>query len=135
MKFNFFKKQKTADSSAIKQEVQSSDERRSGESSRTNPELKGNDFSYKQIVSSYLTEKTSILNGMNQYAFKVFKNASKIEIKKAIEKLYGVHVEKVRVAIVPEKERQLGRFKGVKSGFKKAIVRLRKGEKIEVAAH
>ncbi len=138
---NIFKKQTKADSSTTGQEVRPSEgakterERGSGESSGTNPELKGNDFSYSQIVSPYLTEKTSILNTDDQYVFKVFKNANKVEIKKAIEKLYGVHVKKVRIIVVPSKERRLGRFEGEKAGFKKAMVRLRQGEKIEVAAH
>lgn len=90
---------------------------------------------YQYIISPYLTEKTSLLNAGGQYAFKVSKKANKIAIKKAIEQLYGVHVEKVRVSIIPSKRRQLGRFEGEKKGFKKALVRLRRGEKIEVAAH
>lgn len=96
-------------------------------------ELKGDVFSYGQIVSPYLTEKTSLLNASHQYVFKVFKGANKIEVKKAVEKLYEVRVEKVGMMVVPGKERRLGRFKGERAGFKKAIVRLRRGEKIEVA--
>ena len=127
---NIFKKQKE-DKAKVKSEE---DERQEAPSKETKTvELKGNDFSYGQIVSPYLTEKTSILNTDHQYVFKVFKGANKVEIKKAIERLYGVHVEKVRIIIVPSKERRLGKFEGEKTGFKKAIVRLRQGDKIEVA--
>lgn len=129
MKFNIFKKQKKD------QEVKSLDVVRQEKISPETKtmELKGNDFSYGQIVSPYLTEKTSFLNADQQYVFKVFRRANKVEIKKAVEKLYGVHVENVRIMIVPGKERHLGRFEGERAGFKKAIVRLRQGEKIEVA--
>lgn len=96
---------------------------------------KGSASVYQHIISPYLTEKTSILNADGQYAFKVSKKSNKIEIKKAIEQLYGVHVEKIRIIIIPGKRRQLGRFEGEKKGFKKAMVRLRQGEKIETAAH
>ncbi len=96
---------------------------------------KGSAGAYQFVISPYLTEKTALLNGGGQYAFKVFKKANKIDIKKAIEQLYSVHVEKVRIILIPSKRRQLGRFEGEKKGFKKAIVRLRRGEKIEVATH
>src|SRR3989338_6641190 len=67
---------------------------------------KGSASVYQYIVSPYLTEKTSLLNAEGQYAFKVFKKANKIEIKKAVEQLYGVHVENVRIMVIPSKRRQ-----------------------------
>lgn len=95
--------------------------------------LKDNDFSYRFLISPYLTEKTAFLNALNQYVFKVPAAASKIQIRQAVERLYGVKVEGVKIAIMPSKKRQLGRQEGTKSGFKKAIVKLRAGDKIETA--
>lgn len=132
MGLNIFKKKKTEEQlSATKPEPQTEN---APEPIKT-ASGKDSAFSYQHIASPYLTEKTSILNAGGQYVFKVFSRANKIAIKKAVEQLYGVHVEKVRIMIIPGKRRQLGRFEGEKKGFKKAIIRLRAGEKIEVAAH
>jgi len=88
--------------------------------------------SYQIIKSPQITEKASELAEKNQYVFKIFPQANKIQIKKAIEKIYGVNVEKVRIINIPSKERQLGRISGIKPGYKKAIVKIRKGQKIEI---
>jgi len=88
--------------------------------------------SYQIIKSPQITEKASKLAEENQYVFKVFPQANKIQIKKAIEKIYGVDVEKVRIINVPSKTRRLGRISGVKPGYKKAIVEIKKGQKIEI---
>lgn len=93
--------------------------------------LQGNDFSYSILLSPHQTEKASFLSAERQYVFKVAPLANKIEIKKAVERLYGVQVERVGILKVPSKTRRLGRFEGEKAGFKKAIVKLREGEKIE----
>ncbi|MDO8494985.1 MAG: 50S ribosomal protein L23 [bacterium] len=126
---NIFKKRDEASQPVTEKETK----KETKATEATIPDLKGNDFSYRNIISPYLTEKTTILNADGQYAFKVFPKANKIEIKKAIERLYSVHVEKIRIMVVPSKARRLGKYEGEKTGFKKAIVRLRKGEKIEVA--
>ena len=95
-------------------------------------EIKGNAFSYKMIKSPHVSEKASNISALGQYIFRVFDDTNKIEIKKAIEKLYNVTVQKVNVIYVPSKERQVGRHKGEKKGYKKAIITLRKGQTIEV---
>jgi len=93
-------------------------------------------YGYKLIKSSHITEKATDLSSLNKYVFKVSFDANKTEIKKAIEKMYNVKVEKVNIIHIPGKKRRLGRIegwrKGLKRGFKKAIVTLRKGDKIEV---
>ena len=71
-------------------------------------------------------------NASGVYVFTVTKNANKIEIRRAIEKLYKVNVRKVRVVNLPSKFRQIGKYQGEKSGFKKAIVSLRAGQKIDI---
>ena len=87
------------------------------------------------LRSPHITEKSTSLTAMNQYTFKALGNPAKPEIKKSIEEVYGVHVEKVRKIILPGKIRKRGRRTGWKPGYTKAIVELRKGEKIEVLPH
>jgi large subunit ribosomal protein L23 len=82
-----------------------------------------------------ITEKASALDGYGQYVFEVYSGANKSQIKKAVESFYNVNVEKVRIIVIPPRPRRLGRTIGTKSGFKKAVVTLRKGEKIELMPH
>ncbi len=85
------------------------------------------------IISPIKTEKSQILKEkFNQYVFKVHKDANKPQIKKAIEELFKVKVKKVRVIKIPPKRRAFRGKEGFKSGYKKAIVTLEKGEKIEI---
>jgi len=85
------------------------------------------------LRSPQITEKASFLQEKDQYVFKVFKTATKPEIKKSIEEVYGVNVEKVRVINVPRKAKRLGRSKGWQQGYKKAIITIKKGQSIEVS--
>ncbi len=94
--------------------------------------LKGDQFSFQIIKGPHITEKASALNNLNQYVFKVFGEANKIEIKKAVERLYSVKVEAVRILMMPSKQRKLGQTEGLKAGFKKAIVKLAKEYKIDI---
>ena len=80
----------------------------------------------------HVTEKARNLNSLNQYVFKVAAKANKIEIKKTVEKVYGVKVDRVMISVMPAKKRRLGRQEGEKSGFKKAIVKLSEGSKIDM---
>lgn len=94
--------------------------------------LGDNAFSYKIIMSPHVSEKASNISAAGQYIFKVANVANKIEIKKAVEKLYKINVESVNIIYVPSKKRQVGRHKGKKSGYKKAVVTLKKGQTIEI---
>ncbi len=95
---------------------------------------KGEDaHSYQIILRPIITEKGGLLEKYGQYFFRVAKDANKVEIKKAVEKLYKVGVDRVNVISVPSKFRRVGEHEGEKSGFKKAIVTLKKGDKIEIA--
>ena len=67
-----------------------------------------------------------------QYIFKVWPRANKTEIKKAIEDVFGVEVKGVRIVNIPKKKRRLGRIEGFRKGYKKAIVKIKEGQKIEV---
>jgi large subunit ribosomal protein L23 len=96
------------------------------------PARKATEEVYRAINIPHITEKATDLTKKNQYVFKVFAKANKIEIKKAVESLYGVNVIKVRIVNIPSKKRRVGRTIGKKSGYKKAIVKIAEGQKIEV---
>ena len=87
---------------------------------------------YQILKAPLLSEKATELTKANQYVFKVFPKANKSEIKRAIEDLYNVDVLDVKILKVPRKRKRLGRFWGWKKGYKKAIVKIKEGQKIEV---
>ena len=79
-----------------------------------------------------MSEKTlSLKEEANQFAFKVDQKANKIQIKESIEKSFKVSVLKVRTMNVRGKKKRLGRYQGLKSSWKKAIVTLKEGDTIE----
>ena len=79
-----------------------------------------------------MSEKTlSLKEEANQFAFEVDQRANKIQIKESIEKSFKVSVMKVRTMNVRGKKKRLGRYQGLKSSWKKAIVTLKEGDTIE----
>lgn len=86
----------------------------------------------KVLESPHVTEKASLLAESNKYTFKVAFRSNKIEIKKGVEELYGVDVVGVNIINIHRKKRRVGRKFGFKTGYKKAIVEIKKGQKIEV---
>jgi large subunit ribosomal protein L23 len=83
-----------------------------------------------------ITEKMTMLGEKrNQYAFRVDKKANKIEIKKAIEQMYGITVEAVNTMVYAGKKKsrytKAGYVEGRKDSFKKAIVTLKEGDNID----
>lgn len=87
---------------------------------------------YRILKTPHVAEKASGLAEKNQYTFRVFSRANKTDIKKAIEDTYGVNVISVKIINVSAKERRLGKTKGTKPGYKKAIVKVQKDQKIEL---
>ncbi|MBU2264576.1 50S ribosomal protein L23 [Patescibacteria group bacterium] len=88
---------------------------------------------YRLLRRPLVTEKSVNLSSLqNQYSFAVAPEASKNEVKKVIQDLYGVRVLRVNILNTKGKKRRVGRHEGFKPGFKKAIVFLPEGEKIEV---
>jgi large subunit ribosomal protein L23 len=84
------------------------------------------------IKKPLITEKsTRQKEEGNQIAFVVDPKAGKIQIRQAVEKLFKVKVLSVRTMNVVGKKKRLGRFLGRKSDWKKAIVKLREGDRIE----
>lgn len=84
------------------------------------------------IEHPYITEKTSALAARNTYVFRVARRATKSEIVKAIRRMFKVTVMKVNVMNMPGKKVRVGRREGRVPGFKKAMVTIKEGEKIDI---
>ena len=89
---------------------------------------------YDKIISPIVTEKSTNLSEQNKIVFKVPSNANKNNLKKNIEKIFKVNVVKVNI-INKQNRTKTARGKKVKiSGFKKAIITLKKGQNIDLTA-
>ena len=85
------------------------------------------------ICYPIITERsTELREGMNKVLFIVNSYANKIQVKWAVEELLKVKVEKVNLINVPGKKKRLGKFEGMRPGKKKAVVTLKKGEKLAI---
>lgn len=80
----------------------------------------------------HVSEKATGLSHQNKYVFRVETRATKPQVKKEIEKIYGVKVGRVNIISMPGKKKRLGRTEGFRPGFKKAVVTLKEG-KIEIS--
>ena len=81
------------------------------------------------ILKPVVTEESMMGTAMKKYTFVVAKDANKIEIAKAVEKLFGVEVESVNTMNVRGHMRRYGRYEGYKPSWKKAIVTLTENSK------
>lgn len=89
----------------------------------------------KVLLGLYTSEKsTNIADRHRQFAFKVASDATKIEVKHAIEQLFSVNVEGVRIVNVRGKTRRFAQILGQKKSWKKAYVSLREGQDINLMA-
>jgi len=87
---------------------------------------------YDIIIRPLVTEKSTIQReGQNQYSFRVEKRANKIEIKEAVERLFKVKVREVRTVTIRGKVKRLGRRFGKRPDWKKAIVTVKEGDRID----
>lgn len=85
------------------------------------------------LVAPHVSEKSAILaDSASQHVFKVLPNASKQEIKSAVEQLFQVKVASVRTVNVQGKKKRFGRVMGQRSDWKKAYVRLEDGHDIDL---
>ena len=84
------------------------------------------------IISPNITEKSTYLSEFNKVVFKVHKKASKAAIKKSVEKLFKVNVIKVNIINQKSKLKMKQGRKSFKSGYKKAIITLKKGQSIDL---
>ena len=125
--FNIFKRKKKPEKKVIEKKPKKKPELRPLARKKTSS------TAYKVLVSPHVTEKATELGERNKYVFKVWPNTNKIEIKKGVESLYGVEVVSVNIINIHRKKRRIGRRReGWKKGYKKAIVEIKKGQKIEV---
>ncbi|MEE9384201.1 MAG: 50S ribosomal protein L23 [Nannocystaceae bacterium] len=84
------------------------------------------------ILRPVVTEKTTDLAALDQYVFEVASGANKIQIRGAVEMAFGVRVQQVRTMLVRPSKRRVGKFRGLTKGWKKAIVKLRSGDSIDL---
>jgi large subunit ribosomal protein L23 len=89
-------------------------------------------FSYDTVREPHISEGATNLAEKNQYVFKVLPGANKLEIKKAVEGIYGVDVLSVNKIKIPAKKRRLGRTEGFRKSCVKAVVKIKEGQKIEI---
>ena len=88
---------------------------------------------YDIVMEPLITEKlTKATESASQYGFRVHPQANKKEVKAAVEKIFSVHVEKVNTMNVSGKWRRVRYVPGQTAAWKKAIVTLKKGEKIDL---
>jgi len=122
MKFNFFKK-----IWGRKEKLEEKKEEK--ESGKSVPELyQGVDFKILPLI----TEKTIRLTKENKYTFLVETKVNKNQIKKAIEKIFNVKVDKVRTMNYKKRVRGLTKIKSKRPQFKKAVVELQSGQTIPI---
>lgn len=93
--------------------------------------VQNSEIAYNVLMEPWVTEKSHAAMAHNKYTFKVTSAATKKEVSKAVAGMYGVSVESVRMTTVHPKKKNYGRYEGEKSGFKKATVELKEGDKIE----
>lgn len=85
------------------------------------------------VIMPLVSEKSTNLRAdQNKYVFRVDKKANKLQIKKAVEGLFKVKVEEVTTMTMHGRPKRLGRYEGRRPDWKKAIVKLKKGEAIEL---
>ena len=85
------------------------------------------------IISPTITEKATSLSSFNKIIFKVDKGANKRSIKRSIEKTFKVNVIKINTINIKGKNKLVRNKKAFKSGYKKAIITLKKGQSIDLA--
>ena len=89
-------------------------------------------YAYRVLIKPLITEKASNLGVLNKYVFAINPAVNKIEVKKAIRTIYNVEPVAVNISNFSGKKVRYGRVQGVTKHWKKAIVTLKAGDKIEV---
>jgi large subunit ribosomal protein L23 len=92
----------------------------------------GDERMYQVIVAPVVTEKATRLNEFSQVTFRVALDATKPEIKAAVEKLFSVKVEAVNTVVMKGKTKRFRGREGRRSDWKKAVVRLQAGQSIDL---
>lgn len=84
------------------------------------------------LIRPIITEKTSVMMQENKYTFQVPMEANKVEIRQAVEAIFGVKVLSVNTIRVFGKTKRMGKYVGKRSDYKKAIVKLAEGNTIQI---
>ena len=84
------------------------------------------------LLAPVVSEKSYNLIEERKYAFKIHPDAHRTQVRQAVEELFDVHVERVNILKVQPKPKRRGLIKGVRPGWKKAIVQIREGETIPI---
>ena len=87
---------------------------------------------YDILRRPIITEKGTMMSVQHKYAFEVASGANKVMVAEAVEKIFKVNVTAVNVVHVPAKRRRVGKHHAMTAPWKKAIVTLQPGQKIEV---
>lgn len=127
------KKEATADKAPKKSGAPKAEKPKKATSTGKKKVKKDNNIAHSIIFEQIISEKSTTLAAQNKYIFKVRKNASKFQIKEAVEGYYAVTVTSVNTIRISPKKRIQGRTIGWKKGFKKAIVTLQEGDTIAAA--
>lgn len=85
------------------------------------------------IMQPIISEKSTALAAMDKYTFLVAPCATLPEVRKAVQGIYGVHVLRANVVQIPPKPKRYRQYIVMKPGYKKVIVTLKKGDKIDLA--
>jgi large subunit ribosomal protein L23 len=93
---------------------------------------KASTFVSKEIIKLHIAEKSTLLNEKGIYVFEIGRKTNKVMVRRAIKEKYGVLPRKVNIVNIPSKKISFRGKKGTKRGFKKAMVFLKKGDKIEI---
>ena len=138
---NFLKKEKKLGEPEIKSKIEKNKsetemkERAVEKKEKLSSTLTKREYSnlgWKVLKSPQITEKATLLTEKNQYIFKIAQEANKTEVKKAVEGIYKVDVIGVKIIKIPAKRIKLGKISGWKKGYKKAVVKIKSGQKIEL---
>jgi len=87
------------------------------------------------VKNPIITEKAHVLSALGKYIFLVDRKANSTEVKKVIESVYKVNIVKLNVINAKPKKRRLGRNIGYSQAYKKVIVTLKEGQKLDVLPH
>ena len=123
---------KTVDNTTEEQVAPKKAKTKKAEENKTDVKLKASSLADKILIRPLVTEKAAIAGSRNQYGFVVAKEATKIDIKKAVEESYGIKPESVNVINVSGKTVRFGRSLGRRSDYKKALVTLPQGKAINI---
>lgn len=97
------------------------------------PIAQASKFAAGVLIGPHVTEKSARAGEINSYVFKVNPRSNRSMVKQAIKEVYNVIPRKVNITVIPARAVFVRRKKGVKPGYKKAVVFLKEGDKISIS--